>query len=131
MPFRIHDAPLVAEHRDEGAWRIKNVGQLLLEPPGVLPAAPIVVIAAAYPSESAGVEDVAPLVEDRAILPAIHRDLAVAMEFPTHNPISIRRRTAVIPQQLHRLRFGAVARFSRGSRRAGGPHGRRLPRRRQ
>src|SRR5438477_7072196 len=80
MAFWVGHAALVTEHGNEFTRRVKNVSEFLLYPPGVLAAAAVIVIAAADPIHRAGVDRVAPLIEQRTIVASIHRDLAMAVE---------------------------------------------------
>ena len=87
MPFRIGDAAFVGEEWCELTRGVKNVGQLLNNPPGVFTAGSIVMVAAADPVHVHGIQHIAPLVEQCAVSAAIHGYLAVTMEFATHDVI--------------------------------------------
>ena len=78
----------------------------------------------------AGVEDVAPLVENRAVVAAVHRDLAVAVEFAAHDAQSVdaRRVHGVDAGALHLIRG---IRRCRRRRRGRGCHCHRTGRRRR
>ncbi len=58
-------APLVGEHRREGAADLEDVGRLLRDPPGVLAAVAVVVVAVADPVQRRGVDAVAPHVHQQ------------------------------------------------------------------
>src|SRR5947209_8582949 len=85
VPLRIRNAALVIEHRYKFPGRIEDVGQLLSDPPAIFASTAVIVIAAANPVEGARIQDVPPLIEQRAIETAIHRDFAVAVKFAPHN----------------------------------------------
>src|SRR5262245_16565333 len=83
MAFRINDAPFIGEHRDEFTRRMEYICNFLRDPPSVFAPAAVIVIAAADPVHIAGIEDVAPLIEQSPVVPTIHRDLAMPMELAT------------------------------------------------
>ena len=72
MPLGVTHAALIREHGDEDTRIVKNVREFLREPPGILAAIAVVVIAAAYPVERAGVQDITPLIDDGAIAAPVH-----------------------------------------------------------
>ena len=75
----------VTEHGHEFTGRVEDVGELLADPPGVFAAGPVIVIATAHPIERSGIQDVAVLIQDRAVVTAIHGDLAMAVKLPAHD----------------------------------------------
>src|ERR1051326_1568613 len=85
MAFRKRDAALVAEHGRELTWRVVDVSQFLFDPPGVLAASAVIVVATADPIEPSGIDDVAPLIDERSVETAVHRNFAVTVKLPTED----------------------------------------------
>ncbi len=81
MSLGILHAALVVKHRDESSGAVEDVGELLRNPPRIFAARAVVVIAAAGPIHVGGVDEVAVLVDDRAVVSAVHGNLAVAVKF--------------------------------------------------
>ena len=107
MPFRIIHTPLVAEHGRKLAGRVKDVGKFLADPPTVFAPRAIVVVAAPHPVERARVQDVAVLVQNRAVAAAIHGDLAVPVELAAHN-FQIGAGHLIVANQAYQPEVGAV-----------------------
>src|ERR1700677_5238928 len=81
MTFRIGNTALVGEQRRELARSVKDIRQLLNNPPGICTAGSVVMVAATDPVHVDGIQHIAPLIEQCAVSAAIHGYLAVAMEF--------------------------------------------------
>ena len=88
--IRIIHPAFVGKHGTELTGRIENVGELLGNPPTVFAPASIIVVAAAHPVQRGSIPDVAPLIEQRAVIFPITGDITVAMEFP-RSGVSVRR----------------------------------------
>ena len=96
VPFGIDHAALVAEHGREGLGQEEGVGGLLREPPGVLAAIAVVVVAVPDPVHGGGVDGVAPHVLQRAVIGAVSADFGMAVKFATQDlPLSARDLAAV------------------------------------
>src|ERR1700691_404091 len=108
VPFRILNAALVGEHGTKLAGRREDVRLLLDEPPEVLAAAAIIVIAATYPVQIAGVEYVPPLVENRAIVASVARYLTMPVKLAANDMQVLIRTGAVVPQCLNARRVRRV-----------------------
>ena len=87
VPFRVRNATFVGEQWCELTRCVKNVGQLLNNPPRVFAAGSIVMVAAADPIHVRGIQCIAPLVKQCAVSAAIHGNLAVAMEFAANDVV--------------------------------------------
>ena len=127
MALRIAHAAFVAEHRSELAGDQERVGHLLREPPGVLAEPAVVVVATAGPVHVGGVDEVAPGVDDVAVIAAVAADRGVPVELPAQQPQllgALRRieRRAVVAHHRH-LRF-LRRDVARGRRRVFGLQGR-------
>ena len=86
-----------------------------MNPPGVLAARPIVVIATAHPIHGGGIQHVAVLIEHRAVVAAVHGNLAVTMELPAQdlqiarcglNPVSTHSSNSVALHFVPCIRLG-------------------------
>src|ERR1700733_12751643 len=67
MSLGIQNAALVRKEWNELSGRVENIGEFLGDPPRVLTKVPIVMVATANPVHIAGIERVAPLIEQCAI----------------------------------------------------------------
>ena len=68
---------------------VVEVGRLLDQPPGVLLAVAVVVVAVADPVEVGAVEGVAPDVLERAVVAAVGGDLGVAVELAAEELVGL------------------------------------------
>jgi hypothetical protein len=91
---------------------VVEVGGLLDQPPGVLLAAAVVVVAVADPVEVGRVQRVAPHVLQRAVVAAVLRDLGVAVELAAQELV----RLAPGPDAMraHPRDVGRLVRVDRG-----------------
>ena len=113
VAIRITHAAFVGEHGSEFAGRIENIRKLLRDPPGVFAPAAIIVVAAAHPVQSRGVQDVAPLIEERAVSTAVHGDFAVAMEFAPHDVVRAVGSCLIFANRFCPIDFHALPRGGR------------------
>jgi len=108
VPLGIGHAALIREQWRKPAGSIINVSELLGDPPRILATAPVVVVAAADPIHIAGVANIPPLVKQRAIVAAVHGNLAVTVELAANNVEAAIRPTAKIADGLDASRVGRV-----------------------
>src|SRR5258708_14491180 len=85
MSLGINHAALRVEHGDNLPWSVEKVGEFLRCPPGIFPAAAIIVVAASYPVQCARIQAVAPLLQNRSVIGAVARNLTMAVELPPHD----------------------------------------------
>ena len=112
MAVGIGHAPLVGEHGGERGGNVVELGRLLDQPPGVLLAAAVVVVAVADPVEAGAVDRVAPHVLEGTVAAAVHRDLGVAVELAAEELVGLAAGVdAVIraPGRCRRPRWGEPA----------------------
>ena len=118
MSFGITHAAFVAEHRREVSGQHEGICGLLREPPGVLAAIAVIVIATAEPVHGCGIDGVAPHVLQRAVAAAVSADLGVAMEFSAQDAQFFARDIRTITANacnLSALSLGALAERSVGT----------------
>src|SRR5262249_50610389 len=85
MTLRILNAALIGEHRNELVPELVGVGELLLDPPGILATRPVVVIAASHPVHVSRVDHVAISVNQRAVPAAVAGNFGMAVKLAAHD----------------------------------------------
>ena len=83
----IGHAPFVGEHGDEPRRLCIKIGGFLDQPPGVLLAAAVVVVAVADPVERRGINRIAPHVFKRAVGAAVRGDLGMPVELAAQQAV--------------------------------------------
>ncbi len=104
MAVRIGDAAFVGEHGREDPRDVIRVGELLRQPPRILAAGAVVVVAVADPVEGNGVDGVAEHVFERAVRRAVPGNFRVPMKLAAQEAIGLAAGFhAVLAHALDRL----------------------------